>query len=166
MPDVDQKLIDDFSLLISTVVPILSKKFLTFLFGGQIGTGPFLRDIGGKGIARTILALTFIALFNSSNVIVDIKLITIWLDLNFNVLIIFFPTIGVIHKKIQLHELTISWLFLAISTFLKVFESFFAIDLFLGDTKILLKDILDLQIPVITDEAILPEPINPNFIDC
>jgi hypothetical protein len=51
MPDVDQKLIDNFSFLISTDVPNLSKKDLIFLFGGQIGTGPFLRDIGGKGIA-------------------------------------------------------------------------------------------------------------------
>ena len=54
MPDVDQKLIDNFSFLISIVVPILLKKVLTFLFGGQIGTGPFFKDIGGKGIALTI----------------------------------------------------------------------------------------------------------------
>ena len=57
----DQKLIDDFSFLISIVVPILLKKFLTFVLGGQIGTGPFFNDIGGKGIALTILALTLIA---------------------------------------------------------------------------------------------------------
>ena len=41
MPDVAQKLIEDFSFLISTVVPILLKNSLTFLFGGQIGMGPF-----------------------------------------------------------------------------------------------------------------------------
>ena len=63
MPDVDQKLIDDFSFFISTVVPTLSKKALTFLLGGQIGTGPFLIEIGGRGIALIILALTFIAFF-------------------------------------------------------------------------------------------------------
>jgi len=28
------------------------------LFGGQIGTGPFLSDIGGRGIALTIFNLT------------------------------------------------------------------------------------------------------------
>ena len=60
----DQKLIDDFSFFISTVVPTLSKKALTFLLGGQIGTGPFFNDIGGKGMALTILALTYIAFFN------------------------------------------------------------------------------------------------------
>ena len=37
MPDVDQKLIDDFSFLISTVVPSLLKNVFTFAFGGQIG---------------------------------------------------------------------------------------------------------------------------------
>ena len=46
------------------VVPILSKKFFTFLFGGQIGTGPFFKEIGGSGIALTILAFTFITFFN------------------------------------------------------------------------------------------------------
>ena len=30
--------------MISTVEPILSKKFFTFLFGGQIGTGPFFKE--------------------------------------------------------------------------------------------------------------------------
>ena len=56
-----QKFIDDFSFLISTVVPILLKKSFTFLLGGQIGTGPFFKDIGGNGIALIILALTLIA---------------------------------------------------------------------------------------------------------
>jgi len=35
--------------------PILSKKLFTCLSGGQIGTGPFLSEIGGSGIALTIL---------------------------------------------------------------------------------------------------------------
>ena len=39
-----------------------------------------------------------------------------------------------------------------------------AIILFLGDIIICLKRILDLQIPVITDDAIFPVPINPSFI--
>jgi hypothetical protein len=54
MPEVDQKLIDNFSFLISTVDPNLSKKALTFLLGGQIGTGPSFKEIGGNGIALTI----------------------------------------------------------------------------------------------------------------
>jgi len=61
---VAQKFIDDFSFLISTVVPILLKKSFTFLFGGQIGTGPFFNEIGGKGIALIIFALTLIAFLN------------------------------------------------------------------------------------------------------
>ncbi len=77
MPDVDQKLIDNFSFLISIVVPILLKNILTFLFGGQIGTGPFFKDIGGKGIALTMLDLTLIIFFNSERVIVEIKLIIV-----------------------------------------------------------------------------------------
>ena len=58
MPDIDQKLIDNFSLLIWMVEPIWSKKSFTFLFGGQIGTGPFPNEIGGKGIALTTFAFT------------------------------------------------------------------------------------------------------------
>ena len=73
----DQKLIESFSFLISTVEPILSKKILTFLFGGQIGTGPFFKDIGGNGIALTISTLALIISFNSGIVIVEIKLITV-----------------------------------------------------------------------------------------
>ena len=46
MPEVTQKLIEDFSFLISIVVPILLKKSFTLLFGGQIGTGPFFNEIG------------------------------------------------------------------------------------------------------------------------
>ena len=49
-------------------------------------------------------------------------------------------------------------------TFLNCLLSFFAIILFLGETNIFLKDILDEHIPVITDDVILPVPINPNFI--
>ena len=75
MPDIDQKLFDNFSLLISIVVPILSKKLFTCLSGGQIGTGPFPIEIGGKGIALTILTFLLINFFNLSNLIVDIKLI-------------------------------------------------------------------------------------------
>jgi len=41
-------------------VPILLKNSLTLLLGGHIGIGPFFKDIGGKGIALTILAFTFI----------------------------------------------------------------------------------------------------------
>ena len=61
MPDIAQKLLDNFSLLISTVVPILSKKLLTCLSGGQIGIGPFLIEIGGRGIALTILTFLIIS---------------------------------------------------------------------------------------------------------
>ena len=55
MPEVAQKFIEEASFLISRVVPNLSKKFFTFLSGGQIGTGPFLIEIGGSGIALIIL---------------------------------------------------------------------------------------------------------------
>ena len=64
MPEVAQKFFDDFSLLISIVVPILSKKLFTCLSGGQIGTGPFLSEIGGSGIALTILISFLIIFFN------------------------------------------------------------------------------------------------------
>ena len=110
MPDVDQKLIDNFSFLISTVEPILSKNFFTFLLGGQIGTGPFLSEIGGKGIALTISAFTFIVFFNWGIVIVEMKLIIVWLDLNLKFLIILSPTVGVTAKKIQLQLSIILWL--------------------------------------------------------
>ena len=42
-------------------MPILLKNSFTCLFGGQIGTGPFFKDIGGNGIALTIFAFTLIA---------------------------------------------------------------------------------------------------------
>ena len=100
--------------MISTVVPILSKKPLTCLSGGQIGTGPFLIEIGGSGIALIILIFFPIAFFNWAKLIVAIKLIIFWLDLNLSFGSIFFPTLGVTDKKIQLHLSTISWLVLAI----------------------------------------------------
>ena len=124
---------DNFTFFISTVVPILSKNALTFLLGGQIVTGPFFKDIGGKGMALTIFALTFIIFFNSERVIVEIKLIIVWFDLNFKFLIIFSPTVGVIAKKIQLQEFTISWLSFAIFIFLNLFFKNLDIFLFLGD---------------------------------
>jgi len=96
-----------------------------------MGTGPFFNDIGGNGIALTIFAFTFIAFFNWGNVIVEIKLITVWFGLNFNSLIILFPTSGATDKKIQLHLSTISWLFSAIDTLLYFFFSFFEFFFFL-----------------------------------
>ena len=90
------------------MVPTLSKNAFTLLLGGQMGTGPFFNDIGGNGIALTILALTLIAFFNWVKVIVEIKLITVCVDLNFKSLIILFPTVGVTDKNIQSHLSTIS----------------------------------------------------------
>ena len=124
----------------------------------------FFNEIGGSGIALAIVAFTLIAFFNCGRVIVEIKLTIVWLDLKFKFFMIFCPTVGVTAKKTQLHELTISWLFFAIETFLNFFFSFFAIFLFLGDNIIFLKDILDLHTPVTTDEVIFPVPINPKFI--
>ena len=63
MPEVAQKLIDDFSFLTSIAVPILSKNTFTFLFGGQIGIGPFFKDIGGKGIALHNFSFNFYCFF-------------------------------------------------------------------------------------------------------
>ena len=126
--------------------------------------GPFFNEIGGKGMALTIFALTLIAFFNWAKVIVEMKLIIVWLDLNLSSSIIFFPTVGVTDKKTQLHELTISWLFLAIITFLNFLLIFFAINLLRGEINIFVNDIFELQIPIITDDAILPVPIKPNFI--
>ena len=114
-------MIDSFSFLISTVEPILSKKFLTFLFGGQIGTGPFFKDIGGRGIALTIVDFTLIFFLSSERFIVEIKLIIVWLVLNFKFLIIFSPTFGVMDKKTQFALLIISWLFFAIIILLNFF---------------------------------------------
>ena len=58
-------------------MPILLKKSFTFLLGGQMGTGPFFKDMGGNGMALTIFAFTLIAFFNSDKVIVDIKLMIV-----------------------------------------------------------------------------------------
>ena len=121
MPEVYQKFIDNFSFLISIVEPKWSKNFFTFLLGGQIGIGPSINEIGGRGIALTIFALILIAFFNWDKLIVEIKLIMIWLDLNLSSLIILFPTFGVIDKNTQLQLSTIFWLSLAISTFLNFF---------------------------------------------
>ena len=59
------------------VDPILSKKLFTCLLGGQIGTGPFLIEIGGSGIALTILDFTLISFLSSERFIVEIKLIIV-----------------------------------------------------------------------------------------
>ena len=53
-----------FDKLGSTVEPNLLKKALTFLLGGQIGTGPSFNEIGGKGIALTISIFFLIIFFN------------------------------------------------------------------------------------------------------
>ena len=58
-------------------MPILLKKSLTFLLGGQIGIGPFFKEIGGNGMALIILTLTLIAFLSCDKVIVDMKLITV-----------------------------------------------------------------------------------------
>ena len=92
-----------------------------------MGTGPFLIEIGGRGIALTILTFWLIIFFNLAKLIVDIKLIIFWLDLKFSLGIIYAPTFGVTARKIQLHLSTISWLFLAMATFLNFFFNFRAI---------------------------------------
>jgi len=138
MPEVDQKFIDNFSFLISTVVPKLLKNALTFEFGGQIGTGPFFNEIGGSGIALTIFAFTLTAFFNWDKVIVEIKLTTVWVDLNFKSLIIFSPTVGVTDKNTQLDWFKICLLFLAITIFLNFFFKRSTIYLFLGEITIFL----------------------------
>ena len=164
MPEVDQKLMDNFSFLISTVDPNLSKKALTFLLGGHIGTGPSFNEIGGKGIALTISIFFLIIFFNWDKVIVEMKLITFWFDRNFKSLIIFLPTSGVMDKKTQ-SELSITfWLFLDITILLNFFFNLSDIFLFLGEINIFLYLILELHMPKITDEAILPVPINPIFM--
>ena len=95
---------------------------------------------------------------------VEIKLMIVWFDLNFNFLIIWFPTVGVTAKKTQLQLSTICWLVFAIETFLNFLLNFNALLLFLGETKIFLNAIFDPQIPFTTATVILPVPINPNFI--
>ena len=56
---------------------IIILPLLTFLFGGQIGIGPFLSDIGGRGIALTIVDFTRIIFFSLERFIVEIKLTTV-----------------------------------------------------------------------------------------
>ena len=75
-----------------------------------MGTGPFLKEIGGKGIALTIVTFVLIIFLSWDKFIVEIKLIIVWLDLNFKSLIIFSPTIGVTDKKTHLLLLIIFWL--------------------------------------------------------
>ena len=94
-------------------------------------------------MALTILTFLPIAFLSWAKLIVAIKLMTFWLDLNFRLGIIFFPTLGVTARKTQLQALTISWLFFAIETFLNCLLSLFAAFLFLGDKITFLKDILD-----------------------
>ena len=64
---------DNFSFLISITVPNLLKKPFTFLSGGQIGIGPNLLDIGGSGMALTILFLP-IYFLSCERFMVEIKL--------------------------------------------------------------------------------------------
>lgn len=93
------------------------------------------------------------------------KLTIVWLDLNFKDGNIFLPTSGKIPKKTQSELLITSWLFLVIIIlFLNFFFKDFDLFLFLGEINIFLEDILELQIPVITSEEILPIPIKPSFI--
>ena len=92
-----------FHFLISTVVPILLKKSLTFLLGGQIGTGPFPKDIGGKGIALIIFSFDLYSSFLiQSNLIVEMKLIIVCFELNFKSFIILVSySLVLLAKKIQ-----------------------------------------------------------------
>ena len=64
--------------------------------------------MGGKGIALIILTFFLINFFSFIKSMVEMKLITFWLDLKFNLGIIFTPTAGVTARKIQLHLSTIS----------------------------------------------------------
>ena len=89
---------------------MLLKNFVTLVFLGNKGIGPFIIDIGGKGIALTIVAFLFVSIFNSFNFIVDIKLIIVLFFLNFKFFKIFFPTFGVIAKNIQSELFIINWL--------------------------------------------------------
>ena len=126
--------------------------------------GPFFKEIGGKGIALTIFAFTLIAFFNCDKVIVEIKLMIVWLDLNFRSFMILSPTLGVTDKKTQLDWSIICWLSLDITIFLNFLFKPSAIFLFLDEIIIFLKGIFELHIPIITEDAILPVPIKPKFI--
>ena len=129
-----QKFVNNFSLDISTVVPKWLKKFFVFLFAGQIGIGPFLNAIGGKGKALTIVALTFIYFLSWEASIVEMKFIIVCEDLKFKFFNILLPTSGVIDKKIQFDLLIISWLSFNITIFLLFFLSCF--DIFLLRSEI------------------------------
>ena len=101
-----------------------------------MGIGPFFIDIGGNGIALTILALTFIIFFNFDKVIVEIKLIMVCFGLKLKFLIIFSPTEGVTDKKTQSELSTIYWLLLLIKIFLNFFFNLNELLLFLFETVI------------------------------
>ena len=47
-----------------------------------MGTGPFLKEIGGSGIALTIFDFILVYFFRSLIFIVEIKLIIVWFFLN------------------------------------------------------------------------------------
>ena len=124
---------DNFSFLISITVPNLLKKPFTFLSGGQIGIGPNLLDIGGSGMALTILFFLPIYFLSCERFMVEIKLTIFWFCLKLSLLKIFFPTWGVIAKKTQPDLFINCWLSFAIVTFLNLLLSFFAIVLLRGD---------------------------------
>jgi len=67
-------------------------------------------------------------------------------------------------KKTQSELSTTFWLFLDITILLNFFFNLSDIFLFLGEINIFLYLILELHMPKITDEAILPVPINPIFM--
>ena len=126
--------------------------------------GPAFMEIGGKGIALTIVFFTFIIFLSSGIVIVEIKLTIIWLDLNFKFLIMALPTSGVTAKKIQLQFSIIFWFDFSTTILLNFFFKFLEILLFREEIQIFLNEIFDLKIPEMTDDVIFPVPIKPKFI--
>ena len=120
--------------------PNLLKNALTCLSGGQIGIGPKLLEIGGSGIALTILIFLPIYFLSWGILIVEIKLTIFWFFLKLSLLNILLPTFGVIAKKTQLDLFINCWLSLAIVTFLNLLLSFFAIILLRGEIKIFLME--------------------------
>ena len=76
-----QKFVNNFSSDISTAVHKWLKNVFTFLFAGQIGTGPLLNAIGGNGKALTIFALTFIYFLSWEFPIVEMKFTIVCEDL-------------------------------------------------------------------------------------
>ena len=91
-------------------VPNLLKNPLTCLSGGQIGIGPKLLEIGGSGIALTILIFLPIYFLSWGILIVEIKLTIFWFFLKLSLLNILLPTFGVIAKKTQLDLFINCWL--------------------------------------------------------